>query len=321
MPHAFVTGASGFLGLNLVEQLAAAGWQVSALHRPGSDVEWLARLPARRIVGDLLDRDSLVRALPEGVDAVFHTAADTSTWSRHNARQLRVNAEGTANLIAAARERGARRLVHTSSWAVYGLEHATVSETTPQTGGSSWINYIRSKWLAEQTVRAALADGLDAVIVQPTHVLGRYDRRGWSRMIQLVDRGELPGIPPGAGSFCHAAEVAKAQIAAAERAPRGETYLLGGVDASFVEVFRIIGQVTGKPVPATAVPAIALRLMARVQLVVAALSGREPALILAHPRAVSLKAQAVLGYRPAALTEMIADSYRWLREAGILAAA
>ena len=118
---AFVTGGTGFLGLNLVEQLTAQGWQVTALHRPGSDVRLLSRFPARRVEGDLLDPASLRRAVPRGVDAVFHVAADISMWQGHAARQTRVNVEGTRHVVEAALEAGAGRLVHTSTWNVYGL--------------------------------------------------------------------------------------------------------------------------------------------------------------------------------------------------------
>src|SRR5512139_2269299 len=98
----FVTGATGFVGLNLVEQLLARGWRVIALHRAGSDLKYLARMRAERAVGDVTDADSLMRALPEGVDAVFHVAGDVSLWSRRNAAQDRINIEGTRNMVGAA---------------------------------------------------------------------------------------------------------------------------------------------------------------------------------------------------------------------------
>ena len=99
---AFVTGATGFVGLNLVEALAQEGWRVLALHRPESELKYLARLPAERVTGDVTDRASLERALPPGVDAVFHVAGDTNLWSPRNARQDRVNIDGTRNVVEAA---------------------------------------------------------------------------------------------------------------------------------------------------------------------------------------------------------------------------
>ena len=118
---AFVTGGTGFLGLNLIEQLIAQDWHVTALHRPGSDIRLLSQFPVQRVEGDILDPDSLRRAMPQGVDAVFHVAADISMWSGHAARQTRINVEGTRNVVEAALQAGAKRLVHTSTWNTYGI--------------------------------------------------------------------------------------------------------------------------------------------------------------------------------------------------------
>jgi nucleoside-diphosphate-sugar epimerase len=173
---AFVTGGTGFLGLNLIEQLARLGWRVTALHRPSSDLRGIARFAVRLVAGDLLDPPSVARAVPDGVDVVFHLAADTSMWSGHKDRQQRINVGGTRHVVEAALAAGAGRLVHTSTWNVYGLEQSEISEELPQQGKVSRINYDRTKWLAEEEVRRGIGRGLDAVIVNPAHIIGRYDR-------------------------------------------------------------------------------------------------------------------------------------------------
>ncbi|HHK40801.1 MAG TPA: NAD-dependent epimerase/dehydratase family protein, partial [Planctomycetaceae bacterium] len=129
---AFVTGATGFLGLNLVEVLLEGGWHVTALHRPSSDCSRLQGLNVELVEGDILDRDSLKAAIPPGVDAVFHVAADTSMWSRAAARQERINVDGTRNVIAAAIERRAGRMIHTSTIAVYGFQDGIITEESPR---------------------------------------------------------------------------------------------------------------------------------------------------------------------------------------------
>lgn len=320
---AFVTGGTGFLGLNLVEQLVAQGWHVTALHRRSSDLRHLSALAVDLVEGDILDPGSLTDAIPKGVFAVFHLAADTSVWSRRNRQQTRLNVEGTRSVARAALSAGARRFVHTSTWMTYGLEQGDLSEDSPQLGGRSWINYSRSKFLAEEEVRAAAADGLNIVILNPAHLMGRYDQHGWARLIIDLRKHWLPGVPPGAGSFSHAQEVAKAHIAAAERGKAGENYLLGGATASFLEVFRTIGDITGWPVPARALPAWAFRLAGRLNAGWAGLSGSEPLItpeaaeiVAAHARVVSNRAQAELGYRAASLRTMIEDCYGWLRAEG-----
>jgi len=322
---AFVTGGTGFLGRHLLEQLTARGWQVTVLHRATSDPSALRQLPVQPAEGDLLDAASLRHSLPVGVDAVFHLAADTSMWSRYAARQSAINVEGTRNVVAAARAAGAGRLVHVSSWSTFGLEQGAISEELTQQGGRSRLNYDRSKFQAEEAVRAGVAHGLDAVIVNPAHIIGRYDRHGWARLIIAAHRHWLPGVPPGAGTFCHAEAVAQALIAAAEHGRSGENYLLSGADASFVEVFRVINQVTGSRVPLRPLPGWLFRWPAAASVALAALTGREPdvtpegvAIALARARVTSRKAERELGYQPAPLAAMVEDSYRWLKSEGLI---
>lgn len=328
MPHAFITGGTGFVGRNLIEQLSEQGWRMTALHRPGSRVEVLKPYGVQPVEGDLLNADSLRRAMPKGVDAVFHVAGNTSIWSRNNDRQTRDNVEGTTNMVEAALDAGAGRFVHTSTWNTYGLaEHDTITETTPQLGTKSWINYNRTKALAEQVVKEAAQRGLDLVVLNPSHIIGRYDAGNWSRFFRMVQDGKLPGIPPGSGSFCHAEQVALAHIAAAEHGKTGENYLLGGADASFVEVIHQIGELTGVKVPGRPVPVTVLKVMARIQVLVAGVTGNEPdltpegaSMISSHPRIVSDKAETELGYKNVDLRVMLADCYEWMRAESLLAA-
>ncbi len=325
MKRAFITGANGFLGLNLVEQLTTAGWQVVGLCQPGTPLAFIQRFSAEIVEGDILDPGSLDAVMPEGLDAVFHTAASTSVWSRRNALQTRVNVEGTKNVVDACARRGAKRLVHTSTWNTFGLEHGEISEETPQTGGASWVNYIRTKFLAEEEVRNAIRAGLEAVMLNPSHIMGRYDARNWGRVFRMVETGQLPGIPDTRGSFCHAEAVAKAHIAAAERGSIGDNYLLPGVEASFAAVIGIIGELTGKPVPKRTIPVPLLKLAAHVKVGIGILRNREPdltpeglELILNDARIVSRKAEEELGYRPVPLRAMLEDCFDWMKSEGLL---
>jgi len=323
---AFVTGATGFVGLNLVEALLARGWRVLALHRAGSDLRYLRRLPAERVVADVTDAASLRRALPPDVDAVFHVAGDTSQWAGANARQDRINIDGTRNMVGAALERRARRFVHTSSISAWGQVRGRIDERTAQRGGASPVNYQRSKYLAEQAVRAGIERGLDAVILNPAGILGPYDTHSWARLFFLVAEKRLPGIPPGRSSFCHAREVALAHVAAAERGRTGENYLLGGTDASYQELLREIGAAVGRPVPERVTPAWALHAAAALGALWGRVSGREPTLTPEAAERVTReltcdcsKAVRELGLRAVPLRDMVADCARWLAAEGLLA--
>lgn len=117
--RAFVTGSTGFVGINLIRELTASGWEVTALHRRGADLRYLRELPVSLVTGDVTDAASLRSAMPREVDAVFHVAGDTTLWRRQRQRQTEVNVGGTRNVAAVALEREARRLVHTSSIAAF----------------------------------------------------------------------------------------------------------------------------------------------------------------------------------------------------------
>ncbi len=322
---AFVSGSTGFVGLALVEELTRQNWNVWALHRPGSNVRLLKRFPAHLVEGDITDRPSLLRAMPENIGVVFHVAGSTSLWPRRNRQQDQVNIAGTRNMVTAALQQQAVRFVHTSSISVYGLQRGRVNEDSPKLGEHSWINYQRSKYLAEQEVQAGLSRGLDAVVLNPASIIGRYDTRGYARLIKLVHQGRLPGVPPGKASFCHVQAVAKAHIAAAEHGGSGENYLLGGADASYMELVELIAEVADRTVSTKTTPAWLLKLLGKIGNAVSHVTRREPvitaeaaAMVCREIQCDSSKAERELGYQPASLEAMVEDSYRWLKKRGLL---
>jgi len=322
---AFVTGANGFIGLNLVAQLTAGDWDVTALHRPSSDLTYLRRFPVRAVVGSIDDLAGLESATPRDVDAVFHCAADVSFWRRNAARQTRTNVEGTRNVVEAALRRGAKKFVHTSSSIVYGLGNPGCDETAPYPGRGSQFNYMRTKTLAEDEVRNGIARGLDAVLLNPTNVIGRYDRKNWSQLFRLTVEGKLSRVPPGRSTFCHGTEVARAHLAAVACGRSGENYLLGGPDATYLEIVKMIGDLTGHPVDPVPLPAGVMRVAAKAFDWTSMLTGKEPrmtpdaaALLSADTTCRSDKAMRELGYRSPPLHEILEDCYRWLVEEGLV---
>src|ERR1700683_4882565 len=118
---AFVTGATGFVGLNMVKELMIRGWDVTALHRPSSDLKLLKRFRPKLAVGALTDPASLKAAIPAGTDTIFHVAGNTKTWGGGKSQQARDNVDGTRHVVDAALAKGVRRLVVTSSISAYGM--------------------------------------------------------------------------------------------------------------------------------------------------------------------------------------------------------
>ena len=178
----------------LVEHVIRQGWRVTALHRPKSVLTHLKRYPVDLVAGDIEDREAIVQAMPEGLAAVFHVAADVSHWSRDAMRQERCNVEGTRNVVSAALARGARKFVDTSSIGVYGFQAGPFDETQILgSSANSWNNYARSKTLGEDEVQKGIDRGLDAVILNPANIIGAYDSRNWSRLFRMVGTDRLPG--------------------------------------------------------------------------------------------------------------------------------
>src|ERR1700722_8171864 len=146
---AFVTGGTGFVGLNLVKELMIRGWDVTALHRPSSDLKLLKRFRPKLAVGELSDPASLAAAIPPGPDSIFHVAGNTNMWRGGNAQQTRDNVDGTRNVVEAALAKRVRRLGVTSSISAYGPVDGEITEATPSRAANASVNYQKTKWQAQ----------------------------------------------------------------------------------------------------------------------------------------------------------------------------
>ncbi|HEY5146430.1 MAG TPA: NAD-dependent epimerase/dehydratase family protein [Polyangiaceae bacterium] len=324
---AFVTGGTGFIGRHVVEQLTAAGWHVVALHRPSADVRHLKTYGVDLVEGSVTDAESIGRAMPPLCDAVFHIAGNTSLWSGGNAEQTLVNVTGTANIVQAAITKEARFLVHTSSVASWGRQSVIpFDETAPSNARESFINYVRTKYRSELEVEKGVSRGLKAVIMNPGQVLGRYDVTGWARLIRGVHQKKLPGVPPGAGSWASGEQVARAHIAAVDSGRVGDRYLLGGVDASYMDAIRIIGRLTDRKVPSKPIPSWALHAFGRVSQWASYVTRRAPQVTPEIAESTSGpphffksdKAIRELGYAAVPLEDMLRESYDWLKAENLL---
>ncbi|UQA56976.1 NAD-dependent epimerase/dehydratase family protein [Polyangium aurulentum] len=313
--QAFVTGATGFLGQNLSDVLLERGWAVTALVRAPSAAAHLARRGVRLAEGDLADAASVARALPEDVDAFFHVAGDVSMWAPDRQRQWAVNVDGTQACVDAARARRAKRFVLTSTAGVWGLHDAPFDEGTTRSGAVARIPYLASKAEGERRV---LDSGLDAVVLNPGHIVGAYDRTGWSNTLELVREGKLAASPPGRGTFCHARRVAEAHESAARLGRAGERYLLGGADAAYAEVTALCARLLGIATTPRTAPGFVLKTVARLADAGSRISRKPPPITPALATILcgtltfrSDKAQRELGYAPSTLEAMFADALAW----------
>lgn len=324
---AFVTGAAGFLGRHLVEALERESWQVTAFCRETDRTDLLSS-SVRIEIGDLADADLLRGAVPERVDAIFHLAGNTTTWSKNRESQFRDNVNGTAHVIDAALAKHARRLVYTSSISAYGYQPGVrIDERTVSNAPSHGDYYGRSKLQAEVLIKQASAEhGLSAVILNPVNVIGARDAANWSQQLILpISQGALPVVPPGSGTWISVHDVVKAHIDAVAAGPSGTNVVLGGVEASFLEVVNEIESILGRPRTRRATPIPVLRLLLLASSIKAALTRTEPELSLAkYRRAVGnlivddRVARQELDLGRTSLHDMLAETIAWLKEVGLL---
>jgi nucleoside-diphosphate-sugar epimerase len=196
MPTAFVTGGSGFIGGALIERLSREGWEVRALARSDGSAERVRERGADPMRGDLDDHDAL-RTGAEGSDTAFHAAAALGDWGDPDEFE-RVNVGGTANVIAACRAAGVRRLVHVGTEAALmaGEPLVNVNEDAPLRPDSP-VLYSATKAKAELRVRAANRDGLETVVIRPRFVWGRGDTTLLPVMTAMVRAGRFRWIGGG----------------------------------------------------------------------------------------------------------------------------
>lgn len=323
---AFVTGGTGFIGINLVELLVDEGWRVTALHRPTSNLEYLKRFPIDLAEGSVTDRESLERAIPEGTDVVFHVAGDTNFWSKRNAQQDAINIDGTRNMISVASSKGVGTFIHTSSVSAWGRVRGIVTEDTPQLGKDSWINYERSKHLGELAALEGVDRGLKVVVINPGGVAGPYDTNTWGQLFFLLRDRALPAASPGVTTITHVHDVVRAHLEAVTRGKNRERYIVASDPIEIVDLIATVANVSGIPKAPRRAPPFAIKLFGRLSVVMAALTGKEPDVTpeiaeVTSTRGVvfrSDKAIRELGYRIQPMPVAVKDNYDWLVKEGLL---
>jgi dihydroflavonol-4-reductase len=320
--RAFVTGPTGFLGITLIKELVSQGWDVVAFHRPTSDLSDLRHIQrVTYVIGDVRDKESVRRAMPAGIDAVFHTAGSVGFLKEEDEKeQYDINELGTRNVVETAVEQRIGRFIDTSTVLTYDYSGGKRVTEKSSPNASPKFAYIHSKYLGELEVEKAVAQGLDAVFLHPAAIFGAYDKATWSKMFREIHRGlRVPLAPPGAASLCHMRKVAEAHVSAFHKGRKGEHYLLGGTDATMMEISRKIAEILGRPAPFVVVPALLFKLLGRIEYRFSSFLGKEP--MLTPPMADILcetvycdsrKAIEELGYAPSSLETMLMDCYQWM---------
>jgi dihydroflavonol-4-reductase len=327
---ALVTGATGFVGAAVARRLLADGMAVRVLARAGSDRRNLQGLDVEVAEGDLTDRASLDRAA-KGCDALFHVAADYRLWVPDEDAMLRANVQGSVDVIRAALEAGAGRVVYTSSVAVLkaGTDGTPADEDTPSTRDDMIGIYKRSKYLAEEAVRALVAqEGAPVVIVNPSTPIGPGDVRPTptGRMIVEAAAGRMPAFVDTGLNIVHVDDVAEGHLLAFKKGETGRRYILGGQDMPLGEILACIAHLCGRKPPTVRIPHGAVLPFAWLAERWTRLRGKgEPFATVDGVRMArkkmyfsSARAESELGYRARPAEDAIADAVAWFCENGYL---
>jgi len=329
----FITGATGFFGSRLVGSLLEnTEHRLVCLVRAGRSSALPESGRISFVEGDLTRPEDLTRAMA-GCRAVIHSAAMVAAWARDRSAFDRVNVEGTLNVLRAAGEAGAEKILYTSSFLALGTsENGPLSEEGPHERDRHFNDYERTKYLANLRARElAGREGLPLVILYPTVMYGPGPLTPGNLVVNLlIDymRGKLParlGDGSPRWNYVFVNDVAEGHLLALEKAAPGERFILGGENVSTSEFFNAIEQATGVKQPRLAVPFSLARLAGAAGELLALLTGRIPQ----TTRAVidifrrnwiydSSLAERRLGYSHLGLQEGLRRTVDWIKAEGLV---
>ncbi len=320
-----VTGANGHVGSNLCRTLLAEGHQVKALvHHQKNSIE---KLDLEIVHGNLKDKESL-RKLIKDCEIVFHLAAVISIDGSKD-KVVQTNVNGTSNLLDVIRENGVRRLVHFSS--IHALSHFPLNEPMDESRplveeSHMWYEITKSR--AEKMVQQAVSNGLDAVVINPTAIIGPNDYKP-SLVGQVLIRlynGTLPALVPGGYNWVDVRDIVKGAVSAMNNGRKGERYILSGHWLDVRDLALLLQQVTGKKMRKFVVPTFMAKVGVPFIRTYAAMTRQEPlytydslrTLREVNKKITCAKAVQELGYQPRQLETTLRDTIDWFRANGYI---
>lgn len=324
--NAFVTGATGFVGAHLVRALLKRGANVRCLVRPASKAELLQGLAVEVIAGDLSQPEALSCGI-QGVDIVYHCAADYRLFVPDPARMHDSNVEGTRNIMRVTAEHAIPRVVYTSTVGVLGLNRdgTPADETTPVKARALIGPYKRSKYLAERVVQEWAARGLPVVIVNPSTPVGEGDIKPTATGQMIVDylNGKIGAYVETGLNLVDVRDVAEGHILAGERGRTGSRYILGHENLTLKQILDSLADITGGMSPRIKLPHWVPLVFASLDTGAARLLRRTPRVPLDAVRMSrykmffsAQKAVRELGMPQSPVKEALARAVCWFRQNG-----
>ncbi len=322
-----VTGGAGFLGSHLVAALLAEGEEVRVAERPGANVDHLPLDRIELVSADIRDKAAMAAAT-RGCRHVYHLAADPNLWRRDVSEFDDVNYHGALNVIHAALDNGAERVLHTSTESILaGADFTGGPVEDLDLKESDMLGpYCLSKFRADVAVRKLAAEGAPTVLVCPTLPVGPGDRllTPPTRMALAFCRGELPAYLNCRLNLVDARDVAAGMIAALRKGRPERRYLLGGHNHELGDWLRILGAEVGRPAPRWTVPyVVALSVGWFSELWATHVTGKMPVATVTGVRLTRRcmyfdpsASLAELGLEPRPIEESARDAVSWYRSLG-----
>jgi dihydroflavonol-4-reductase len=319
-----VTGGTGKVGNAVACRLAERGDEVVALVRDVNKARELLPPEVELAPGDVTD-PAAVREAASGAEGVFNCMGLFEQWLPDPNTFERVNAIGALNVVAASRQAGVRRAVHTSTFDVFHAERGGTVREDRVADYTKGTPYERSKQRAEELVLGEARHGIEVVIVNPSTVYGPgpWQGAGIDRVLADAIRGRLPALTPGGMTLAYVDDVAAAHLAAFERGRPGERYILADGFATIRELCSAAVDAAGRgrvpptlPVPLARVLAVAGEGVSRVIRRPPLIGRGQLTFVLWQARADSSKAQAELNFHPTPWGDGIPLLVRWMQETG-----
>jgi NAD+-dependent farnesol dehydrogenase len=324
----FVTGATGLIGSHLCQRLAQSGHTVHALYRSESKTTIIQHKNIHLFRGDILDRESLEKAM-KACSQVYHTAAFTDVWVKDEKIIYELNVTGTLNVLELAEKLGINDVVVSSTAGVLGPSSG--SEITENTVRQTdyFLEYERTKAIAEQKAIEFSTKGMNVRIVNPTRVYGPgvlNPSNSVTKLISSYIAGKwriIPGNGNSIGNYVFIDDVVNGHMLAMEKGKPGERYLLGGENISYNDFFDLLGEVSEKRRLMLKVPLSTIYFTSNLAMLANRLTGIKPFITKAlirkfnyNWRVNSQKAISELGYSPAPFKECLIKTIDWIRENG-----
>lgn len=322
-----VTGATGFIGANLVRELLKDGYEIKALIRKDSNTHNINGLDIEIVYGDLRDKYSLISAL-KGCNTLYHVAGHYSLWDSDITDIYDINVEGTENMLDVALNMGLEKVVYTSTVGCIGipLNGYCGNEGSELILSDLHNHYKRSKYLAEVKALKICRKGLPLVIVNPSTPLGPMDIKPTPTGKIIVDflNRRMPAYMNTGLNLIDVKDVARGHIMAAQRGRIGERYILGNENISMKGILNLLEEITGINAPRIRIPYFLALIAAHInQFISDKITKRPPFIPLAGVRMAkrfmyfdASKAVKELSLPQSPIKNALEESVKWYRENG-----